>query len=108
MASLIYLAIASLDGYVEDEQGKFGWAAPDEEVHAFVNDVERPVGTHLYGRRMYETMVCWETRRSGAVYRDYAEIGGRPRRLSTPGRFRRCPAREPESSASSTPLRSGG
>ena len=61
MASLIYSAIASLDGYVEDEQGNFGSAAPDEEVHAFVNDLERPVGTSLYGRRMYETMVYWET-----------------------------------------------
>ncbi len=78
MASLIYSAIASLDGYVEDEQGKFDWAAPDEEVHAFVNDLERPVGTHLYGRRMYETMVYWETVSTGgdqaAVTRDFAEI----------------------------------
>src|SRR4051794_4333347 len=61
MAKLIYSAIASLDGYVEDEQGRFDWAAPDEEVHAFVNDLERPVGTYLYGRRLYETMVYWET-----------------------------------------------
>ena len=61
MARLIYAAIGSLDGYVEDEQGKFDWAAPDEEVHAFVNDLERPIGTYLYGRRMYETMVYWET-----------------------------------------------
>ncbi len=75
MARLIYSAIASLDGYVEDEQGKFDWAAPDEEVHAFVNDLERPIGTHLYGRRMYETMVYWETDDDqGAVARDYAEI----------------------------------
>ena len=76
MASLIYLAIASLDGYVEDEQGKFDWAAPDEEVHAFVNDLVRPVGTDLYGRRMYETMVYWETDGDdgAAVYRDYAQI----------------------------------
>jgi dihydrofolate reductase len=74
MASLIYMAIASLDGYIEDEQGKFDWAAPDEEVHAFVNDLERPVGTHLYGRRMYETMVWWETGDHAAVYSDYAEI----------------------------------
>jgi dihydrofolate reductase len=74
MASLIYLAIASLDGYVEDGQGKFDWAAPDEEVHAFVNDLERPFGTHLYGRRMYETMVYWETDDDEApVARDYAE-----------------------------------
>jgi dihydrofolate reductase len=75
MASLIYLAIGSLDGYVEDEQGKFDWAAPDEEVHAFVNALERPVGTYLYGRRMYETMVYWETDDDqGAVARDYAEM----------------------------------
>ena len=60
MAKLIYMSIASLDGYVEDAQGKFDWAEPDEEVHAFVNDLARPVGTYLYGRRMYETMVFWE------------------------------------------------
>jgi dihydrofolate reductase len=74
MASLTYLAIASLDGYIEDEKGKFDWAEPDEEVHAFVNDLERSVGTHLYGRRMYETMVWWETGDHAGVYRDYAEI----------------------------------
>jgi dihydrofolate reductase len=75
MAKLIYSAIASLDGYVEDEQGKFDWVMPDEEVHAFVNDLERPVGTYLYGRRMYETMVYWETDDDQApVARDYAEI----------------------------------
>jgi dihydrofolate reductase len=61
MAKLIYSAIASLDGYVADEDGAFDWAAPDEEVHGFVNDLERPVGTYLYGRRMYEVMVPWET-----------------------------------------------
>jgi len=61
MAKLIYSAIASLDGYVADEQGNFDWAAPDEEVHAFVNDLERPIGTHLLGRRMYEVMAYWET-----------------------------------------------
>ena len=61
MARLIYAAISSLDGYVEDREGRFDWAAPDEEVHQFVNDLERPAGTYLYGRRMYETMVYWET-----------------------------------------------
>ena len=61
MAKLIYSAITSLDGYVADEDGKFDWAEPDEEVHSFVNDLERPVGTYLYGRRMYEVMVAWET-----------------------------------------------
>ena len=58
---LVYSAIASLDGYVVDAEGNFDWAAPDEEVHAFVNELERPIGTYLYGRRMYETMVFWET-----------------------------------------------
>jgi dihydrofolate reductase len=61
MARLIYSAITSLDGYVADENGTFDWAAPDEEVHIFINDLERPVGTYLYGRRMYEVMVAWET-----------------------------------------------
>src|ERR1700726_995137 len=77
MASLIYVAIGSLDGYVEDEQGKFDWAAPDEEVHAFVNDLERSVGTYLYGRRMYETMVYWENAPvdgEPGVIRDYAQL----------------------------------
>jgi dihydrofolate reductase len=61
MAKLIYSAIASLDGYVADEDGNFDWAAPDEEVHRFVNDLERPVGTYLMGRRMYQVMASWET-----------------------------------------------
>jgi dihydrofolate reductase len=75
MAKLIFSAIMSLDGYIEDEDGNFDWGAPDEEVHRFVNDLERPVGTYLYGRRMYETMVYWETDDdSGAVARDYASI----------------------------------
>jgi dihydrofolate reductase len=60
MGKLIYSAIASLDGYVEDADGTFARAKPDEEVHAFVNELERTVGTYLYGRRMYETMVFWE------------------------------------------------
>jgi dihydrofolate reductase len=75
MAKLIYSAIASLDGYVADADGKFDWAVPDEAVHAFVNDRERPLGTHLYGRRMYETMVAWETMDDPApLMRDYAQI----------------------------------
>jgi dihydrofolate reductase len=61
MAKLVYTAITSLDGYIEDESGQFGWAMPDAEVHAFVNDLERSVGTYLYGRRMYETMAVWQT-----------------------------------------------
>jgi dihydrofolate reductase len=61
MARLIFSAITSLDGYVADQHGSFDWAVPDDEVHAFVNDLERPVGTYLYGRRMYEVMVAWET-----------------------------------------------
>lgn len=61
MARLIYSGIASLDGYIADEGGNFDWAAPDEEVHRFVNDLERPVGTYLYGRGMYQVMAYWET-----------------------------------------------
>ncbi len=78
MGKLIYSAIASLDGYVEDRSGAFDWAAPDAEVHAFVNDLERPIGTYLYGRRMYETMTYWETAGldgdSHPVEVDYAAI----------------------------------
>jgi dihydrofolate reductase len=77
MARLIYSAIASLDGYVADEHGNFDLLAPGAEVHAFVNDLERPVGTHLYGRRMYEVMVWWETMETAGqpdVMRDFAEI----------------------------------
>jgi dihydrofolate reductase len=76
MAKLIYSAITSLDGYIEDEHGKFDWAAPDEEVHAFVNDLERPVGTYLYGRRMYEVMSVWETMDPAgqAHSQDFADI----------------------------------
>jgi dihydrofolate reductase len=78
VAKLVYIAIASLDGYVEDAGGSFEWAAPDEEVHGFVNDLQRPIGTLLYGRRMYETMVAWEDPQlvegQPAVMRDFAEL----------------------------------
>lgn len=78
MAKLIYSAITSLDGFTEDSTGSFDWAAPDEELHRFVNDLERPAGTHLYGRRMYETMQVWETDPSftadSPTLQDYAAI----------------------------------
>src|SRR5471030_725989 len=78
MAKLIYSAITSLDGYVADVAGNFDWAVPDEEVHAFVNGLERPIGTYLYGRRMYEVMVGWETAHTFAdrrpVMQDFAQI----------------------------------
>jgi len=78
MARLIYSAIMSLDGYIEDQAGTFDWAAPDEEVHAFVNGRERHTGTYLYGRRMYETMAVWETDPALAAHspitRDYAHV----------------------------------
>ena len=61
MAKLIFSAIMSLDGYIEDEAGNFDWAAPDDELLGFLNDLERPIGTYLYGRRMYDTMIYWET-----------------------------------------------
>ncbi len=69
MAKLIFFTLASLDGYTEDEDGKFDWAAPDAEVHSFANELARPIGTCLYGRRMYETMTAWE---------DPAGIEGQP------------------------------
>jgi dihydrofolate reductase len=78
MGRLIYSALGSLDGYVEDRRGDFSWAAPDEEVHRFVNDLERTIGTYLYGRRMYETMVYWENAATipdqRPVSRDFATI----------------------------------
>jgi dihydrofolate reductase len=78
VARLIYAAIASLDGFIEDAQGRFEWAEPDEEVFAFVNELERPIGTYLYGRRMYETMRYWEQEATDEefppVAQDFAEI----------------------------------
>jgi dihydrofolate reductase len=78
VAKLIYSAIALLDGYIEDEGGKFDWAEPDEEVHAFINGLQRPIGTYLYGRRLYEVMLAWETEPGLAdqspLMRDFAVI----------------------------------
>jgi dihydrofolate reductase len=78
MAKLIYLMITSLDGYIADEQGNFDWSVPDDEVHAFVNDYARSLGTYLYGRRMYEVMSAWETMPTGpdqpSEIRDFATI----------------------------------
>ena len=78
MAKLIYPVITSLDGYVADEDGNFDWAVPDGEVHTFINYLERPVGTYLYGRRMYEVMVGWETAHTLAdqppFMQDFAQI----------------------------------
>jgi dihydrofolate reductase len=78
MAKLICTALTSLDGYIADEHGDFDWAAPDGDVHAFINDLERPIGTYLYGRRLYEAMVYWETAAAQPnqtpVVLDYAEL----------------------------------
>jgi len=88
MAKLIYISNVTLDGYIEDEHGNFDWSAPDDEVFAFITDLVRSVGTHLYGRRLYGTMAVWETtppwppnRNSWAT----SQTSGRPRtRSSTP------------------------
>jgi dihydrofolate reductase len=107
MGKLIYTAITSLDGFVEDEDGRFEWAAPDEEVHAFVNDLERPIGTYLYGRRMYETMVFWETAATdddqSAIFRDYTEIWRGAEKSSSLELWKWHPAQEPGSRPLSTP-----
>jgi dihydrofolate reductase len=85
LAKLIYYAISSVDGYIEDADGKFDWARPDEDVHAFVNDLLRPVGNYLLGRRMYDTMVYWERLPDAAaqppVVRDFAEIWQRAEKI---------------------------
>lgn len=111
LAKLIYLYLVSLDGYVEDERGGFDWAAPDEEVHAFVNDVTRPVGTYLYGHRMYEVMTGWETDPSLAAespaMRDFAAIWQAADKIVSPRRWQRSPPRGLGSSEPSIPMRSG-
>ena len=98
MAKLIFSAITSLDGFIEDEDGNFGWGAPDEEVFGFVNDLERPVGTYLYGRRMYETMVYWETVQALAdeppCVRDFTKLCRQPTRSCTPSRWKPCQAQK--------------
>ena len=70
MADLIYSAIVSLDGYIADADGKFDWAMPSEELHAYINELERPIGTYLYGRRMYDVMRSWETAGTEADHSD--------------------------------------
>ena len=105
-AKLIYSAITSLGGYVADEDGNFDWSAPDAEVHAFVNDLERPIGTYLFGRRLYEGMAVWETWDTANSRRSCGttlSCGAPPTRSSTRGRSRPSPAREPASSAISIP-----
>jgi dihydrofolate reductase len=78
MGKLIYAAIASLDGYIEDRTGKFDWAFPGDQVHQFANDLQRPIGTHLYGRRLYETMMGWETdphfAAGSPIAKDFADV----------------------------------
>ncbi len=78
MGKLIYSMIESLDGYVADESGGFDWAEPDEAVHSFINDLQRPVGTYLLGRRMYEVMTAWDTMETSddapAFIRDFADL----------------------------------
>lgn len=78
MARLIYSALLSLDGYVADKKGNFDWGEPDEEVHSFINDLQRPIGTYLYGRRLFEVMLAWESPEmltdQPAYIRDFAEI----------------------------------
>jgi dihydrofolate reductase len=78
MAKLLYVMNASVDGYIADEDGKFDWGAPDEEYYSFINDLVRPVGTYLYGRRLYELMAVWETDPTAAAQspgtREFAQL----------------------------------
>lgn len=106
---LVYSVIASLDGYTADAEGKFDWAEPDEEVLGYLNDLERGIGTYLYGRRMYETMVGWETvpldQMDSPGSRDFAGIWRSADRSSTPPRCGPRQARGRGSSPASTPKR---
>ena len=107
VGKLIYSAITSLDGYIEDEDGNFDWAVPDEEVFTFVNELERPIGTYLYGRRMYETMAGWETDEfigdRHPVVVDFAEIWRAATRSFSPEAWSRYRPQEPGSRQRSTP-----
>ena len=116
MAKLLYVMNASLDGYIADEDGKFDWGAPGEEYYSFINDLLRPVGTYLYGRRLYELMAVWETDPTAAAQspgtREFAEIWQAAdkvagRRPPPPGRWRRPPPPGRGSNQTSTPKRSG-
>jgi hypothetical protein len=111
MAKLLYVMNASLDGSIADEDGKLDWTAPDEEYFSFVNDLVRPVGTYLYGRRLYQTMAVWETDPAAAAQspaaREFAELWQAAERSCTPGRWRRPPPPGRGSSGTSTPKRSG-
>jgi dihydrofolate reductase len=111
MAKLIYSAITSLDGYVADEEENFDWAAPDEEVHSFVNELERPVGTYFYGRRMYEVMAYWETAAEAVdlppFVQDFAEIWNAADKIVYSRTLERFPVRGRGSSDTSTQKRSG-
>jgi hypothetical protein len=111
MATLIYSAIASLDGYVADEDGKFDWAKPDEEVHSFVNDLERPIGTHLYGRRLYEVMAYWESPPGIAdqplYIQDFAELWQSAEKVVYSKTLEKVAVHGRGSSGTSTPMRSG-
>ena len=106
MAKLIYLTPASLDGYIADETGNLDWAAPDEEGYALINDLVRPIGMYLYGRRMYETMSIWETPDvipgRTPVMLDFARIWQRATRSSFPNRWRPFLQRRRVSSGNST------
>ena len=111
MAQLTYSAIASLDGYIEDADGKFDWSVPDAAVHRFVNDQLRPVGTHLYGRRLYEVMVAWEDTdnlpdRSPETL-DFAQIWQAAEKVVYSRSLERSRPRGRGSSASSTRRRCG-
>jgi hypothetical protein len=110
MARLIYTALQSLDGYVADREGKFDWAAPDKEVHAFVNNLERHVGTYLYGRRMYEVMMAWKTidpTDQPPHIRDFAEIWGAADKIVYSRTLERHPPPGRGSSGTSIRKRSG-
>ena len=111
MAKLVYTALMSMDGYIQDKDGNFDWATPDAEAHAFINDIERGVDTYLYGRRMYEVMAVWQTMPTADDPRALwitRRFGGLQGRSSTPGSSIRCPLPRRRSNDVSNPTLFGG
>jgi dihydrofolate reductase len=112
VGKLIYVGITSLDGYVADADGRFDWSVPDEEVHAFINDRERDIGTYLFGRRMYEEMAGWEAddpaRDQVPEMRDFAQVWRSIDKVVYSRTLEDVPLTAPGSSGPSTPTRSGG
>jgi dihydrofolate reductase len=110
MAKLIYSTIASADGYIEDPDGSIDWGIPDGELLGFINELEQSARTYLYGRRMYEAMLYWETAHTTVqprLFQEFTGIWQAARRSCSRRRSHRCRARGHGSNRPSSPAWSG-